>query len=374
MQLILVTGAGGSATALAAAATALAAAPQRRTLLASLGPVHTLPALLGAALAPSPQPLSPALDGVAFDALAASGEAWNQRRSTISGPPAQINGDELPLLPGMDVLLALDALRALAPRYELAVLDVGSYANLIRALAIPDAFRWFVRLLVGLDRGPGRSAQSAARAMLPTALLPSAWLGPLQEARVQLEALRDVASTPAGASVAYVLDPTDAALEEARVAVPALQLHGLAVAALLAGPLLPPDVADARLAPLAAEHERVRAEAAALWAPRPLLALPLGAERGIAPLRALGQRLYSDTPPEQLLAAQPPIRLVDGPALALSLPGLPRGQLRLTLSGDELIVAAGPFRRHLLLTEALRGTTAIKATREGDDVLIRVRQ
>jgi arsenite-transporting ATPase len=373
MQLIIVTGAGGSVTALVAAATALAAAPRRRTLLASIGPAHALPALLGATPTPQPQQLAPGLDAVAYDALAAAGDAWNSRRAEVGGAAAQINGDELPLLPGMDALLALDGLRSHAPHYDLVVLDFGGYVELVRALAVPDGFRWFVRLLVGLDRGPGRSAQSAARAMLPAALLPPAWLGPLQDARVQLEALRDVASTPSGASAAYVLDPSDAGLAEARVAIPALQLHGLAVAALVAGPLLPPDTTDDRLAALAAAQARVREEAAATWPSHPLLALPLGAESGPEALRNLGQRLYGDAPPEQVLAAKPPIRLVEGPALALNLPGLPRGQLKLTLSGDELIVAAGPFRRHILLPEALRGTSAIKATREGDDVLIRVR-
>ena len=373
MQLVVVTGTSGSATALVAAATALAAAPRRRTLLASLGPDHALPSLFDTTLTNVPQPLAPGLDGVAFDALGAASNAWNERRSTVGGPAAQINGDELPFLPGMDALLALDGLRALAPQYELAVLDTGNYVELLRSLAVPDGFRWFVRLLVGLDRGPGRSAQSASRAMLPSALLPQAWLGPLQDARVQLEALRDLASAGAGASAIYVLDPSDAALDAARVAVPAIQLHGLGVAALVAGPLLPPDVVDGRLAPLAAEHERVRSEAASVWSSLPVLQLPLGAERGADALRGLGERLFDDRLPEQLLAAQPPIRLVEGPAFALNMPGLPRGQLKLTLSGDELIVAAGPFRRHLLLPEALRGTRAIKATREGDDVLIRVR-
>ena len=43
-----------------------------------------------------------------------------------------------------------------------------------------------------------------------------------------------------------------------------------------------------------------------------------------------------------------------------------------TLSGDELIIRIGAYRRHILLPEALRGG-AIKATREGEYLIVRRR-
>ncbi len=61
------------------------------------------------------------------------------------------------------------------------------------------------------------------------------------------------------------------------------------------------------------------------------------------------------------------------PTVALDLPGLPREQLGLTLSGDELIVRAGPYRRHLLLPDGLRGVSAIKASKQGDTLLVQPR-
>jgi hypothetical protein len=48
--------------------------------------------------------------------------------------------------------------------------------------------------------------------------------------------------------------------------------------------------------------------------------------------------------------------------------------LGLTLSGDELIVRIGPYRRHILLPDGLRGTQSIRATREGDLLIIRRRE
>jgi arsenite-transporting ATPase len=59
--------------------------------------------------------------------------------------------------------------------------------------------------------------------------------------------------------------------------------------------------------------------------------------------------------------------------VALDLPGLPREALGLTMSGDELIVRAGPYRRHLLLPEGLRGVSAIRAAKQGDTLVVRPR-
>jgi arsenite/tail-anchored protein-transporting ATPase len=65
-------------------------------------------------------------------------------------------------------------------------------------------------------------------------------------------------------------------------------------------------------------------------------------------------------------------QLAGEPAIVVELPGMPKGALRITLSGDELILQVGPYRRHILLPEALRGSS-IKATREGERVIVRRR-
>ncbi len=74
-------------------------------------------------------------------------------------------------------------------------------------------------------------------------------------------------------------------------------------------------------------------------------------------------------------AATAPVRVAGPPEpqVAIDLPGLPREALGLTMSGDELIVRVGPYRRHLLLPEELRGVSAIRATKQGDTLVVRPR-
>lgn len=369
MTTMVFTGNPGAGVALAAAATALRLADGgRHTLLLSLNPPAALSALLDMAVTGEPAEVAPGLDALALDAPAQLSAYWDAGRAKLPPQLASLAGDELPLLMGMGVLFGLARLRELAPHYEQVVVDAGPHDQLVQVLNMPDAGRWGVRLMVGLDRGPGKSSASVARALLPTTFLPSEMLDRVQQTRVEVEQLR--AELTSGVRAIYVLRPDPAALAEARLAVPALQLHNLPVAAIVAGPLLPAGGGQ-HAAALFAQQERLLADAAATWPGFPLLRLPVHiGQDGLEGLREVGGGL-GDPP----AAAPPPISESAGgePALAIDMPGLPPGAVQLTLSGDELIVRLGPYRRHVLLPEKLRGVKAIRATREGTRLVVRRR-
>jgi arsenite-transporting ATPase len=369
-NILIFTGSGGPSSATAAAATALHAAGQgRKTLLFSPAPATSLSALLGSAIGTVPTALTPQLDALALDAPAALATTWDQNRARLPAPLGQIAGDELPLLPGLELLFGLMRLHELAAHYQQVVIDAGPHDLLLRALALPDGLRWTVRHLFGLDRGPGRSSASVARAALPTSFIPADVLANVQDIRVWAERLRELLHAP-GAVARYVLRPDRQALEEARLAIPALQLHGLAVQALIAGPSLPGGLDGTPLAALAGQQMAIQAEAAAIWPSRRLAQLVLHAdEPGIAALGALGAQLDIGAPPAVVPIAD---TWQGAPAVAIELPGLPKNALQLTLSGDELIIRIGAYRRHILLPEGLRGS-AIKATREGEHLIVRKR-
>jgi arsenite/tail-anchored protein-transporting ATPase len=362
---LVFTGNAGPGIALAASATALVSARQGiPTLLLSLGSANGLAALLGVELNSAPTAVAPALDVLAIDPLAELAAAWERGRGRVPSQLAQVAGDELPLPLGGDLLLGLARLAELAPRYRRVVLDAGPHDQVLRLLALPDALRWGVRLLFGLDRDPGRSSASVARAALPTSFLPAGALDGAQNLRVEAERSRERLFGPDVAAARYVLRPDRSALAEARLAIPALQLHGLAVPAIAAGPLLP----DTRYA---TNQEAVATDAGETWPARTGLVFALPQQEGdIAALEAIGETIG----PWPYDAANPIAETWGGePALAIELPGMPKGALRLTLSGDELIVRVGPYRRHILLPEGLRGTSAIRATREGERLIVRRR-
>ncbi|HEU5101579.1 MAG TPA: ArsA-related P-loop ATPase [Roseiflexaceae bacterium] len=369
-KILVFTGSVGPDIAIAAAASAVHAASQgRRTLLLSLRSAASLGALLGASVGAAPAAIAPNLQALALDVPGDLATVWEQNRARLPAPLGQIAGDELPLLPGLEMLFGLLRLRDLASRYDLVALDAGPHDLLLRALGLPDGLRWVVRQLFGLDRGPGRSSASVARAALPTSLLPADALGSIQDMRVQAEQLRGLLNAPSAAA-RYVLRPDLAAMEEARLAIPAMQLHGLAVSALIGGPLLPQGLEQTPLAALADAQAAILAQVVAEWPNRPVVRLPLHAGTpDLAALGGLGAGLAGDASVELVPIAE---TWQGEPAIAIELPGLPKNALQLALSGDELIVRIGAYRRHLLLPERLRGG-AIRATREGEYLIVRKR-
>lgn len=370
MTTLIFTGNAGPGIAQAAAAAALRSAEAgRRTLLISFGTPQSLGALLGAPLGAAPTAVAPDLDALALDPLAALGAAWDRNRAHLPEALARVPADELPLLPGSESFFGLAQLGEQAARYQQVVLDAGPHEALLRTLATPDSLRWTVRLLLGLDRGAGRSPASAGRALLPTAFIPADFRDRVQDLRVQVEEARAALLERSAALAQYVLRPDLPALADAQLAVPALQLHGLAVAGLLVGPLLPGGAADARLGPLLEAQAAVLEQARGLWGAQATLAFEAPAP-GLEGLRALGQTL-AGAPAH---APAPVAYQHEGaPAVVVALPSLPRGALQITLSGDELIIRIGPYRRHILLPEGLRGHNDIRATREGDRLIVRRR-
>ncbi len=375
MQMLIFTGSAGGATATAAAATAAAAAAAgSRAMIASIGPSHSAGAMSNIGPSGAPQLIAPGLTLWSLDALDDLGALWGTLRVRTSLPGPPLSGEELPLIPGSDLFLAVARLRHFAASYDLICVDAGQHDGLLRALGVPDTFRWLLRLLIGLDRGPGRSSASQARALMPAALIPSDWIGTVQNARVQLEHLRSEVLDPAQTRVRYVLRPDRGGLGEALLALPALQLFGLSVEQLIIGPLLPEG--HAALAPMLAEQRQVMADAAQVWGQLPLRRMDAAATPDDASgMAVIGAAIYAGGGPLPGPASQPPLRVIGqpDPHVAIDLPGLHREALGLTISGDELIVRVGPYRRHILMPEGLRGT-AIRAARQGDTLIIRSRE
>lgn len=362
----------GEASALAATASAVGFAAQgQATLLASLVPTHPAATLLGVTPASEPMTLRTSLDFWACNTLNELNGIWNDLRARVQLPGPPVNGEDLPLLPGIDLFLAVYRLAIHARRnYAVICVDAGPPDGLIRALAIPDTFRWLMRQLFGLDRGPGQSSESLARAALPANLLPFEQIGRLQDARVTFEQLRDTALDPAHVRARLVIRPDQAGLRAATISAPAFPLFGMNLDALIIGPLLPALDAGHRLASVIHEQEDVLAAVKARWSNLPLLRLPFGATPGaIDPIIDLGQDLMLSPVPQPSPITTGP---ADDPSLRLRLPGVARDDLSISVSGDELVVSLGPYRRHLLLPPGLRGVS-IRAVREGDHLTIRRR-
>ncbi|AVH97879.1 hypothetical protein GCM10010497_30200 [Streptomyces cinereoruber] len=371
MRIILVTGLGGAGRTTVAAATALAEARAGRRVLLVSEDAEGVEDTGGSAghgdlrvLRPEPAAdfrreflALQARSGTALDLLGA----------------APFEDAELTELPGSRPFALLRALReAAGGDHELAVVDLPPLPEALALLALPEQLRRYLHRLLP----PERQAARALRPMLAQLAgvpMPAQWLyGTTARWEAELAAVQAVVEDPA-TTVRLVLEPGPAATRALRTARLGLALHRLSLDAVVANRLLPAGSEDPWLAGLTAEQHRHLAELRA-GAGDALHELPhLGrAPRGADDLALLAPARTGAAPapvPEWTVEDR---RDEDGVLVwHVTLPGAAKEELSLVRRGDELLLAAGPFRRNLPLPGALRRCTVTGAGLVDGDLRVR---
>ncbi|MEW2619568.1 ArsA-related P-loop ATPase [Streptomyces sp. NPDC048106] len=373
MRTILITGPGGSGRTTVAAATALRAARGGcRTLLLSAERADTPGTLLGTATGPRPVEAAPLLTVWRPDAAEGFRQdlADFQRRAAgvldLLGA-ARLDAEEVTPLPGAEELTFLRALRdaALCEKYDLLVVDLPPLPQALALLALPEELRRYLRRLLPPER-------QAARALRPVlgrlagVPMPADWLYETAGRwDLELAAVEAVLTDP-DTAVRLVAEPGPAAARALRTAGLGLALRGLRTEALVANRVLPGTAPDAWLAGLAAQQREAITEWEGEYDVHPVA--HLGRDpHGPDDLAALAVPAVTgpDRPVEWAVAD----RIAEDGVLVwhIPLPGAIREELDLIRRGDELVIAAGPFRRIVSLPSALRRCTVSGAgLREGE--------
>ncbi|MEU6251833.1 ArsA-related P-loop ATPase [Streptomyces sp. NPDC047043] len=373
MRTILITGPGGSGRTTVAAATALAAARQgTRTLVLSADRTDTLGAALGVATGAAPVRAAPNLTAWRPDATAGFRDDLAGFQERAAGVldllgASRLDAEEVTPLPGAEELTLLRALRdaALAEAHDLLIVDLPATPQALALLALPEELRRYLRRLLPPER-------QAARALRPVlgrlagVPMPSEWLYETV-ARWDLE-LGAVEAVLADRNtvVRLVAEPGPAGADAVRAAGLALALRGLRPDALVANRVLPEAAAHDWLAGPVAQQRKALEEWQEPYDVRTVA--HLGHDpRGTDDLTALAVPGVNDT----TSTVEWPVtdRLADDGVLVwhIPLPGAIRDDLDLIRRGDELVVAAGQFRRIVPLPSALRRCTVDGAAlREGE--------
>ncbi|MEU6759275.1 ArsA-related P-loop ATPase [Streptomyces sp. NPDC046685] len=356
MHILLITGPGGSGRTTVAAATALAAARDgRRVLLVT-----------GEPLLPEGERLRVARvdSGESFRAeLVALQERGSALLGMVGARP--LGAEELTELPGAEQFALLRALRRAArtPGTDLVVVDMPPLHEAAATLALPAQLRRYLARLLPPERQAARALRPVL-AQLAGVPMPAQWLyeaaarwdGELAEVQAVIEA--DTTE------VRLVAEPGPAAADALRLGRLGLALHQLPVGAVVANRMVPQGSADPWLAGLAAQQEKYAAE----WAAElPVVALAhLGRDpRDPQDLAVLAQTpgLVPGPPAARTDWAVEDRRAEDGVLVwAAPLPGVRKSELDLIRRGDELLLAAGPYRRIVPLPAALRRCTVSGAS------------
>ena len=160
VRIILFTGKGGVGKTTTASATALRLADRgMKTLLLSTDIAHSLGDALGVPLTGEPTEVAPGLWAVQIDTQLRFEAAWRDVQRFLIDMLARsgvdpITADELTVLPGVDEVLALLAVRelALAGDWDALVVDCAPTAETLRLLALPEALSWYLQKVFPAQR------------------------------------------------------------------------------------------------------------------------------------------------------------------------------------------------------------------------------
>jgi arsenite-transporting ATPase len=230
----------------------------------------------------------------------------------------------------------------------------------VRLLSLPDVLGRYMERLFPVGRRVSKVVSPLVARVTSLPVAGDDVFAATQRFYDRLAGVREILTDGRRTSVRLVVNPERMVIAEARRTHTYLSLFGYHVDAVVANRLLPDDVDDPWFARWKAAHAEHLAAIEDGFAPVPVLRVPLQPTEqvGLAALRGFADALYDDEDPTARFGASDPLgvrRTSDGDlVLEIGLPFTEHDDLELGRNGDELLVRVGPYRRGIVLPDALR--------------------
>ncbi|NER25033.1 MAG: TRC40/GET3/ArsA family transport-energizing ATPase [Symploca sp. SIO1C2] len=370
MRVILLTGKGGVGKTSVAAATGLRCAELGyKTLVLSTDPAHSLADSFDLELSHDPRLVRSNLWGAELDALRELEGNWGAVKRYITQVLQArgldgVQAEELAILPGMDEIFGLVRMKRHYDEadYQVLIIDSAPTGTALRLLSLPEVGGWYMRRFYK----PLQNVSAALRPLVEPLFKPIAGFS-LPDKEVmdapyefyeQIEALEKVLTDNSKTTVRLVTNPEKMVIKESLRAHAYLSLYNVSTDLVVANRIIPEEVSDPFFQRWKENQRQYRQEIHDNFHPLPVKEVPLYSQEmcGMEALERLKETLYDTEDPTQVYYKENTIRVVQNQSsysLELYLPGIPKEQIQLSKTGDELNVRIGNHRRNLVLPQAL---------------------
>ncbi len=388
MRVILMTGKGGVGKTSVAAATGLRCAELGyKTLVLSTDPAHSLADSFDLELGHDPVKVKPNLWGAELDALMELEGNWGAVKRYITQVLQArgldgVQAEELAILPGMDEIFGLVRMKRHYDEgdFDVLIIDSAPTGTALRLLSLPEVGGWYMRRFYK----PLQSISVALRPLVEPIFRPIAGFSlPNKEVMdapyefyEQIEALEKVLTDNTKTTVRLVMNPEKMVIKESLRAHAYLSLYNVSTDLVVANRIIPETVNDPFFERWKESQKIHKQEIYDNFHPLPIKEVPLYSEEmcGLEALERLKETLYKDEDPAQVYYKENTLKVVqDGSnySLELYLPGIPKQQIQLNKTGDELNIRIGNHRRNLVLPQALAALNPSGAKMEDDYLKIK---
>lgn len=389
MRVILMTGKGGVGKTSVAAATGLRCAELGyKTLVLSTDPAHSLADSFDLELGHEPKQVRPSLWGAELDALMELEQNWGAVKRYITQVLQArglegVQAEELAILPGMDEIFGLVRMKRHYDEgtYDVLIIDSAPTGTALRLLSLPEVSGWYMRRfykpLQGMSAALRPLVEPIFRPIAGFSLPDKEVMDAPYEFYEQIEALEKVLTDNTQTSVRLVTNPEKMVIKESLRAHAYLSLYNVATDLIVANRIIPNEVSDPFFQKWKENQQFYKQEIYDNFHPLPVKEVPLYSEEmcGLEALERLKNTLFSEgEDPTQVYYKENTIRVIqdnNNYSLELYLPGIPKEQVQLNKTGDELNIRIGNHRRNLVLPQALAALKPSGAKMEDDYLKIR---
>ncbi len=383
MRVILMTGKGGVGKTSVAAATGLRCAELGyKTLVLSTDPAHSLADSFDLELGHDPRLVRPHLWGAELDALMELEGNWGAVKRYITQVLQArgldgVQAEELAILPGMDEIFGLVRMKRHYDEgtYDVLIIDSAPTGTALRLLSLPEVGGWYMRRfykpLQGMSMALRPLVEPLFRPIAGFSLPDKEVMDAPYEFYEQIEALEKVLTDNTQTSVRLVTNPEKMVIKESLRAHAYLSLYNVSTDLIIANRIIPDKVTDPFFARWKENQQVYKQEIYDNFHPLPVKEVPLYSEEmcGLPALERLKETLFAGEDPTKVYYQENTIRVVqqeNNYSLELYLPGIPKEQIQLNKTGDELNIRIGNHRRNLVLPQALAALKPSGAKMEDD--------
>lgn len=388
MRVILMTGKGGVGKTSVAAATGLRCAELgHRTLVLSTDPAHSLADSFDMPLGHEPRLVRPNLWGAELDALMELEGNWGAVKRYISQVLQArgldgVQAEELAILPGMDEIFGLVRMKRHYDEgdFEVLIIDSAPTGTALRLLSLPEVGGWYMRKfykpLQGMSVALRPLFEPIFKPLTGFSLPDKEVMDAPYEFYEKIEALEKVLTDNMQTSVRLVTNPEKMVIKESLRAHAYLSLYNVSTDLVISNRIIPDEVTDPFFQKWKDNQKQYRQEIHDNFNPLPVKEVPLFSEElcGFEALERLKEVLYKDEDPSQVYYQENTLKVVvdnNEYTLELYLPGIPKEQVKLNKTGDELNIRIGNHRRNLVLPQALAMLQPSGAKMEDDYLKIK---
>ena len=359
------TGKGGvGKTTISAATAILAASRGTRTLVVSTDAAHSLSDVLDIDLGADVSRIADNLDAVHLDGRTEVSRTWADiarylRQLLDQAGIGYLQAEELLAIPVLDQLLSLVRLRDLVEQgqWDAVVVDCAPSADSLRLLALPDAVTFYLTRLFGRA---GLGSALVRRKFERTFSIPTPDHDVINSIGVLVEVMSRVQSMFASATTTarIVVNPEKIVIAEGRRTLSYLALYGYSVDAVVVNRVLSTELRGTVLQPwLESQQTHMRTiDDVFQCLPRLVVSHQVTEPIGLEALRAVGDELYTEHEPLDVMARVPAMTITaerHEAILRVPVGVADRKEIELYRRDDELFVTLNGYRRAVLLPDSL---------------------